>query len=84
MNKLAGNPTKFLALLFIFSVFVSGCSGSATPKNSTYWPTEGWRTSTPEEQGMDPQKLEAMLAEIRDREIDLHSLSDHSKRLSCQ
>jgi CubicO group peptidase (beta-lactamase class C family) len=84
LNKLTDSATKFLALLFILSVIVSGCSGSPVPivppdtpalpvENSTYWPTEGWRTSTPEEQGMDPQKLEAMLAEIKDREINLHS-----------
>ena len=39
-----------------------------------YWPTNGWRTSTPEEQGMDSQKLAAMLAEIKERKIDVHSL----------
>jgi CubicO group peptidase (beta-lactamase class C family) len=73
LNKFTDKSTKFLALLFILSVIVSGCSGSANPKNSMYWPTEGWRTSTPEEQGMDPQKLEAMLAEIKDRDVNLHS-----------
>ena len=41
---------------------------------SAYWPTNGWRTSTPEEQGMDSQKLEAMLVEIKERKIDVHSL----------
>ena len=39
-----------------------------------YWPTSGWRTSTPEEQGMDSQKLAAMLAKIKERKIDVHSL----------
>ena len=74
------NSAKFLALLFLLSAIVSGCSRppaapvpASTPVNSTYWPTEGWRTSTPKEQGMDPQKLEAMLAEIQERDIDLHS-----------
>lgn len=41
---------------------------------SAYWPTNGWRTSTPEEQGMDAQKLAAMLAEIKERKIDIRSL----------
>jgi len=41
---------------------------------SAYWPTNGWRTSTPDEQGMDSQTLAAMLAEIKDRKIDVHSL----------
>ena len=39
-----------------------------TAATGAYWPTEGWRTSTPEEQGMDSQKLAEMLAEIRRKE----------------
>ena len=34
---------------------------------------QGWRTSTPEEQGMDSQKLAAMLAEIKERNMNVHS-----------
>ena len=30
----------------------------------TYWPTDGWRSSTPEEQGMDSELLAEMLVEI--------------------
>ena len=30
----------------------------------TYWPTEGWRSSTPEEQGMDSRRLAEMLGKI--------------------
>ena len=41
--------------------------------NSTYWPTEGWRTSTPGEQGIDSQKLEQMLAVIQEKDINIHS-----------
>lgn len=74
------SSTRLLVLLFLLSIIVPGCSSSpatplpaSTPVNSTYWPTEDWRTSTPEEQGMDPQKLEAMLAEIQEKNIDLHS-----------
>jgi CubicO group peptidase (beta-lactamase class C family) len=75
------SPALSMALLFTLSVIVSGClsfPAPATPAlppiTGAYWPTSGWRTSAPEEQGMDPQKLQAMLAEIQDREIDLHSL----------
>ena len=81
VSKYHLSSKSLLALLFLLSLIVSGCSGSpttpppaATPVNGTYWPTEGWRISTPEEQGMDSQKLEAMLAEIKDRDINLHSL----------
>ncbi|MCC7206833.1 MAG: serine hydrolase, partial [Anaerolineae bacterium] len=30
---------------------------------ATYWPTDGWRTSTPEEQGMDSEALAAFIAQ---------------------
>jgi CubicO group peptidase (beta-lactamase class C family) len=62
--------TKFLTLICLLSVILSSCSAST---NSTYWPTEGWRTSTPEEQGMDSQKLEEMLAVIEQRQMKIHS-----------
>ncbi len=43
---------------------------STTAKTSTqappaYWPTEGWRASSPEEQGMDSEKLVAMMNTIQ-------------------
>jgi len=34
---------------------------TVTPNGSDYWPTEGWRTSTPEEQGVDSEKLAALM-----------------------
>ncbi len=42
--------------------------------NSTYYPTQGWRTSTPEEQGMDGQMLARMLDAVKQQHLDLHSL----------
>jgi CubicO group peptidase (beta-lactamase class C family) len=45
-----------------------------TVEPDVYWPTNGWRTSTPEKQGMDSEKFAAMLAEINERKIDIRSL----------
>ena len=78
-------PTRSFRLLCILSVILVGCSSSpatVVPSNvpalpsasSTYWPTETWRTSTPEEQGMDSQKLAQMLAAIQQQHLSLHSL----------
>lgn len=39
-----------------------------------YWPTGGWRTATPESQGMDSVRLADMLDHIRRQEIPIHSL----------
>jgi len=40
----------------------------------TYWPTGGWQSSTPEEQGMDSQRLAQVLADITEREVAINSL----------
>jgi len=34
---------------------VSSQQGSAVPRQRDYWPTAGWRTAAPSQQGMDPQ-----------------------------
>jgi CubicO group peptidase (beta-lactamase class C family) len=39
-----------------------------------YWPTEGWRTSTPEEQGMDSELLAKACAFVREQELHVHSM----------
>ncbi len=49
----------------------AGISAVAAPD---YWPTNGWRTSTPEQQGMDAQKLAQMLDDIKRQGLNLHSL----------
>lgn len=45
-----------------------------SPPPPDYWPTEGWRTSTPEEQGIDSAKLAEGLLAIREKGIRIHSL----------
>ena len=83
IKRLDGS-TQFLALLGVLSVIVAGCSSSPvtvvpstvpapTSTPSPYWPTEGWRTSTPEEQGMDSQKLADLAAKIKERGMAVHS-----------
>ena len=39
-----------------------------------YWPTEGWRTSTPEEQGYRSEKLAQMLQSIQEAGTNIDSL----------
>ena len=45
-----------------------------TTKASAYWPTDGWRTSSPEAQSLDSEKLDEMLAAIKEQDLNLHSL----------
>ena len=44
------------------------------PEPPDYWPTQGWRESTPEEQGFDSAKLAEGLQAIQDRNIAIDSL----------
>jgi CubicO group peptidase (beta-lactamase class C family) len=58
-----------LALLFIPRLFKPGQIST-----QTYWPTEGWRTSTPEEQGFDSVKLVEGLQTMQEDHIAIDSL----------
>ena len=82
--KPVSRSTQFLALLCLL-VLPAGCSNSPatvaappvptpTAETGDYWPTENWRTSSPEAQGMDSQRLAEMLAAIEQQRLDLHSL----------
>jgi CubicO group peptidase (beta-lactamase class C family) len=39
-----------------------------------YWPTDGWQSNTPEQQGLDSSKLDAALEAIVQDHIPIHSL----------
>lgn len=77
---------KFIGLLVVLVVMLaaSGCveepesgneSGTeAVIESATYWPTDGWRTSTPEQQGLDSEKLAEALDYIQEKDINIHSL----------
>ncbi len=60
------------ALLAPVSQPIASQAPAAEP--AAYWPTQGWRSSAPEEQGMDGQKLSAMLDEIQQMKFSLDSL----------
>lgn len=62
----------FVSFVVIFLLGVSPCFSKES--NQGYWPTEDWRTSTPEAQGMDAQKLESMDKHILENYPDVRSL----------
>lgn len=47
---------------------------SAPVAAAEVWPTEGWKTSAPEEQGVDSDKLAAMLAFLGDQGSPVHGI----------
>ena len=57
------NSTIKLISIFLIITLLLGISGCKTTdkEETTYYPTNTWRTSTPEEQGMDSEKLLEML-----------------------
>lgn len=71
---------KLIALLFAAVVLGSACSGQQVETNTLtindvqtgdYWPTQGWRTSPAEAQGMDGERLDEMFAFIDEGGWDL-------------
>ncbi len=72
------------------AIFLFACSGTIPHVNKSdhsfaqtvsqstvqrdYWPTDGWKTSTPEEQGMDSELLLKMFKAIVDQNVDIHSV----------
>ncbi|MGD1082922.1 MAG: serine hydrolase, partial [Candidatus Sulfotelmatobacter sp.] len=68
-----------LAVLFPVVAFFSAATfaqeRTASPiVQGTYWPTHGWRSSSPEAQGMDSAKLALAFDYVRLHEIPIHSL----------
>ena len=57
---------KHILSLVILTFVLISCQEQDTPMPApTYWPTNGWQTSTPEQQGMDSEQLAAMLTTIQ-------------------
>jgi CubicO group peptidase (beta-lactamase class C family) len=66
---------KRLLLLCIVVAFLTSCAvATPAPEPQLHWPTEGWRTSTPEEQGMDSEMLADMLETIEEQDYDVDSV----------
>lgn len=64
------NVGYWIILFFFICLFISTSSAS-----SDYWPTVGWRTSTPEEQGMHSEKLNDMLEETLREKYSIDSIA---------
>ena len=60
--------------LFSLSV-TNGLRAEETSHSTDYWPTNGWRTSTPEEQGMASAKLADMFEYIKENGLNIDSVT---------
>ena len=59
-------------ILILATALTGGCA--TTPEQPPYWPGDDWRTSTPEEQGLDSALILAMLQEIQQKKLAIHSV----------
>ena len=76
--QLKTTSRNIVATLLLAAALTAGCAPSAqsgpTPtlnaatESPAYWPTEGWRTSTPEEQGVDSETLAEMFETIQEQD----------------
>jgi hypothetical protein len=57
--------------LFLLSLVVT--AGLRAQRDS-YWPDQQWRTARPETQGIDSQALGAVLEEVHEKRLGVHSL----------
>ena len=64
----------FYILAFFLFAFLAENTVGEQPKEREYWPTAGWKTSTPEKQGMDSAKLLIADEFIQNRLPDAFSL----------
>ncbi len=64
----------FCILIFFFLALFTENAVCDQPKKRDYWPTSGWKTSTPEQQGMDSAKLQRADEFIQNRLPDAFSL----------
>ncbi len=68
---------KITLIICILALFLSGCNQAPIAQASKapdYWPTDGWKSSTPEAQGMDSTLLAQMLEEISANETNIYSV----------
>jgi hypothetical protein len=74
-------PLVRSALLAVLDSFVPGSPDAPTsvlagaPPDPSYWPTGGWRTASPASQGMDGERLAALVDEIRSAQLPIDSVT---------
>jgi CubicO group peptidase (beta-lactamase class C family) len=71
-----------LGIWVLIVLLLSGCNAgrfveqpALTPASESYWPTDGWRTSTAEAQGMDSEMLDEMVETIQEQGYGIDSVT---------
>jgi CubicO group peptidase (beta-lactamase class C family) len=58
----------------VLAAILAACLTPAAQPQPNYWPTDGWRSAAPEEQGMNSEILLKMIEAIKEEQLPLHSL----------
>lgn len=74
MNNYLRVLTILLIGLLVFTSMTSCAKSSMDDFKPAYWPTQEWKNSLPEQQGMDSAQLVRMFEYIKANDIPLHSL----------
>jgi CubicO group peptidase (beta-lactamase class C family) len=69
-----GPPSEMAATPMLQPTLAASPPLESTSHPGSYWPTQDWRSSTPEEQGMDSHPLALMLEVVKRERLPLHSL----------
>jgi CubicO group peptidase (beta-lactamase class C family) len=69
------NLARIVVTLVVFLVVCwVGLASTVSAQSPEYWPTDGWRTSTPEEQGIDSEQLAKAFDFLQEADANIHSL----------
>ena len=67
----------YTLICILLTGLIGGCVYTPiapSAEQPSYWPDTEWRTSTPEEQGLDSASILAMLQEIKQKNLNIHSV----------
>ena len=73
LNLKKGGIMKF-PVITIFLMIVSYCNCFSQENIQSYWPEKEWRTSTPEEQGFDSNRLTEIFDFVKENDTNIHSI----------
>lgn len=72
---IAGLLALSIVVVLAAFVVVPWLREAQRPADPAYWPTTGWQSSLPEEQGIHSDKLADLLLAIRKNDVQIHSLT---------
>jgi CubicO group peptidase (beta-lactamase class C family) len=68
---------NYALICIILTCLMGGCAYTPVAPGAgqaSYWPDTEWRSSTPEEQGLDSASILSMLQEIQKEDLNIHSV----------